>query len=1138
MNATAPESAWRVGDVIDGIYEVRAEITSGGMGVVHRVYHRGWNVELAVKTPRRELVSSPQRIADFQTEAETWVGLGLHPHVVACVYVRRLDGLPRVFAEWVDGGSLGDAVESGRLYEGSPGESLARMLDMAIQFAWGLDYAHSRGLVHQDVKPANVMLTSDWTAKVTDFGLAKARAVAGETTAGTRGMSVLAGYGGMTPAYCSPEQASAAHASRTGDQPAPLTRATDAWSWAISVWEMFTGEPPCQHGQAAAEAFTAFREDSRVNDPRIPALPDGVAELLTRCLDPNPTTRPRRMGELADELVRLYPRLLNVAYPRTKTESATLVADGLNNQALSMLDLGRMYEAEQLWHQALAIDPHHLDAVYNQRLHRWRRAEITDSTLLAELEDIRLSHPGPHGDHLLALVHLERCDSATARALLTAAARAAPNDRAIAEALAAARGQADLKARTLTGHTDWVQSVAVSADAHTAVSASQDKTVRVWDLGSGACLRILTGHTEQVRGVAMSADARIAVSGGDRTVRVWDLASGICLRTLTGHTDEVRSVAMSADGHVAVSGNMDGTMRVWDLASGACLQTLSGHWNSVNSVAVSADARIAVSGSWDDTVRVWDLRSGACLHTLDHQRPLESVAISPDARIAVSAASSDETVRLWDLASGACIRTLTGHAQSANSVAVSADARIAFSGGWDNAVRVWDLASGVCLRTLAGHTHPVISLAVSADARIAVSGSYDTTVRVWDVPTARGHSAGWSYTRPHSAVQLLAGAAAVAAAAGRAEMLLSAGNGAGAAAQLRTARAIPGYQREPGLVDLWHQLAGLGFRGRLQDAWQQPSLTGHTAPVRSVAVSADGRVAASGGIDGTLRVWDLASGSCLHTLTGHTRLAPSVALSADARIAVSFGLDQTVRVWDLASGAGLHMLAGHTVEYDTDYRYALSAGQDRVAVSADGRIVVSGGQDQTVRVWDLANGACLHTLSGHTRWVTSVAVSADGRVAVSGGDSTVRVWDLASGTCLHTLAGHTSRVKSVAASADGRIAVSGGGFDNTVRVWDLASGTCLHTLTGENSEVQSVAVSADARVAVSSSGKGTVRVWDIAGGAYLRTLTGDSGPVGSVAQVWSVALSADARIAVFGSQDNTVQVWTLDWDYEFAADEG
>ena len=1113
MDGTAPDT-WRVGDVVDDLYEVRQVITSGGMGLVHRVWHRGWNLELAVKTPRPQLVSSPQQIINFETEAETWVGLGLHPHVVACVYVRRLDGLPRVFAEWGEGGSLAEAIESARVYEGGHQEALARILDVAIQFAWGLDYAHSRGLVHQDVKPANVMLTADWTVKVSDFGLAKARAAAGEAVPSGPGVSVLAGYGGMTPAYCSPEQAHAAHLAKAGGGPTPLTRATDVWSWAISVWEMFTGEPPCRQGQAAAETFQSFRDSPGENDPAIPPIPVAIAQLLARCLDPDTATRPRRMGELADRLAELYQGLVGAPYPRTKPEAAELLADALNNQALSLLDLGRLAEAEQLWQQALVADPHHLHSIYNRGLHHWRCGRTSDTALIAELEMMRTAQGGGHGapvDQLLASVHLERQDTATARQLLAAVARDAPEDRGIAEALAAAQNQPELtEPRALaSGHSHTMfRVVTMSADGRIAVTdgGGGGEALQVWDVGSGTRLRTL--GASRVSSVALSADGSIAVSGGGDTVQVWDVRGGVCLRTLGAA--RVSSVALSADGGIAVSGGGD-MVQVWEVASGACLQTMTGRRRSVDAVAVSADGRVAMSCG--QAVRVWDVSSGACVHTLTgHIFIVGAVAVSADGRVAVSG-SYDRSVRVWDLTSGTCLRVMVGHTDGVFAVAVSADARVAVSGSYDRSVRVWDLASGSCLRTMAGHTGGVRSVTVSADGRTAVSGGGDTA-RVWDVPTTRGHAAGWSYARPRSAHDVLAGAAAVEAAVRRAETLLAAGDGAGAAAELRSARAVAGYRRDRRLVGLWRDLARLGVRAGLQDAWTQHILTGHTKSV--VAVSADGRIAVSGGEDGTLRVWDVASGACVHTLAGD----PPLAVSADGRIAVFAGSDTTLRVWDLAGGSSLRTLTGHTSSLNS------------VAVSADGRIAVSGSYGKSVRVWDLASGRCLHSLTGHTGRVRSVAVSADGRFAVSGSsDTTVRVWDLGAGACLHTMDFHTNWVASVAMSADGRIAVSATNGHERVRVWDTERGVCIRTLDADSDSV-AVAVSADGRIAVTGgdSTDKTLRVWDLATKTCLHTLTGHT------EGIRSVVLNADATVAVTGGDDATVRVWALDWEYEFGAD--
>ncbi|MGJ5674165.1 MAG: serine/threonine protein kinase [Nostochopsis sp.] len=164
---------WNVGSIILDLYKVTDILGEGGFGKVYKVRHQGWNIDLAVKIPKPEIVEAAGGVENFEREAETWVNLGLHPHTVSCYYVRRIDRSPVLFAEYVAGGSLSDWIYSRSLYAGGTETSLKRILDIAIQFAWGLHYAHQQGLIHQDVKPANVMMTAEGVVKVTDFGLVR-----------------------------------------------------------------------------------------------------------------------------------------------------------------------------------------------------------------------------------------------------------------------------------------------------------------------------------------------------------------------------------------------------------------------------------------------------------------------------------------------------------------------------------------------------------------------------------------------------------------------------------------------------------------------------------------------------------------------------------------------------------------------------------------------------------------------------------------------------------------------------------------------------------------------------------------------------------------------------------------------------
>ena len=217
--------------------------------------------------------------------------------------------------------------------------------------------------------------------------------------------------------------------------------------------------------------------------------------------------------------------------------------------------------------------------------------------------------------------------------------------------------------RTLAGHSSTVTGVALSPDGRQAVSGSLDKTLKVWDLETGAELRTLFGHSDSVNGVALSPDGRRAVSASlDKTLKVWDLETGAELRTLAGHSSSVYGVALSPDGRRAVSASFDKTLKVWDLETGAELRTLFGHSSYVYGVALSPDGRWAVSASWDRTLKVWDLETGAELCTLSgHSGWVTGVALSPDGRRVVSA-SSDKTLKVWDLETGNIIATFTGDA--------------------------------------------------------------------------------------------------------------------------------------------------------------------------------------------------------------------------------------------------------------------------------------------------------------------------------------------------------------------------------------------------------------------------------------------------------------------------------------------
>ena len=290
--------------------------------------------------------------------------------------------------------------------------------------------------------------------------------------------------------------------------------------------------------------------------------------------------------------------------------------------------------------------------------------------------------------------------------------------------------------KTLIGHSDDVNSLVFLSDGKSLASASDDRTIKIWNTENGRCDRTLTGHDAGVASIAISPDGRMLASGSDdKTIKLWNAGTGALVRTLTGHTGEIEFVAFSRVAGALASASDDTTIGLWDIENGQMIRVLKGHKERVETVAFSPDGQILASGSDDKTIKLWNAETGQLLETLSgHTQKIAWVAFSPDGRFLASA-SDDKTVRLWNVATRDVVRTLTAHRGAVETVAFSPDGRILASAGDDQTVRIWDWSSGRLLRTLQGHSNSVMAVAFSPDGRALASGGKDKTIMLWDVTT-------------------------------------------------------------------------------------------------------------------------------------------------------------------------------------------------------------------------------------------------------------------------------------------------------------------------------------------------------------------------------------------------------------------
>ena len=551
-------------------------------------------------------------------------------------------------------------------------------------------------------------------------------------------------------------------------------------------------------------------------------------------------------------------------------------------------------------------------------------------------------------------------------------------------------------------HQSKVASARFNRDGSRIVTASFDGTVKVWDGATGAAVgSIAAGEPSakelgprQAQVVAdFSPDGSLIATASGTHARIWEAESLAPNATLAGHLEPILALVFQPDGKSLFTADAAGEIKHWNV-DGTLLSSLvlpsTGPERRVSALSVSRDGRRLAAVGWDGIGAVWDARRGQLMATLRHSETfLYSVSLSPDGE-RVATAGDGRTAKVWSAQTGRIMRLLEGHSSALRSVTYSADGHDLLTTSSDGTARLWSADDNVTRMTLIGHLDRVSSAELSPDGQHMVTASYDGTAKIWDSKKSfRLLSASdpnevvlaqWSVDGQHVLTVNVAG-----------EIRLRDGSNGAVLIELATGvREVKhaGWSADETRVALasTSETTLFAFPGGEQIA----VLRGHAGRVSALQFSPDSRLLATASLDGSARLWNAADGAPSGTLRAHSASVRSLAFDTTGRRLATGGDDKALFIWNVATGARLLEMS--------DFDNSVFA----IAFSADGSKLATASRDKRLMIWSADDGRPLLPIHEATSSnVNSVHFTRDGSLLLTSDVAgVVAVWDVSSGRLL------------------------------------------------------------------------------------------------------------------------------------------